>query len=291
MSEQIAMPDGGWQKIDWLTAPCRQAPLVILLHGLGNNAHASYIHSLLEEIQKAGWQAAALTARSVLEYHHAGQTRDLDGLVNHVLKRGLAKEIYLVGFSAGGNQVLKWLGEKGPAVPPQVKRAAVVSVCYNVRRAVHNLERGFNRRVYAPNILQKLKAETLALPIPGMLDAARIKKAQTFREYDHEVVVPLNGFKNARAYWRQASCGAYLGKIRRPALLIHAANDSFLPRKDLPLAIIRRSPYLKLLLTSDGGHLGFVAGKHPFKQERWLERTILNFLQGGKLAAHHYSKG
>ncbi len=175
--------------------------------------------------------------------------------------------------------MLKWLAGIGEGVP-QVEKAAAVSVPYNLARAAHNLDRGFNRQVYTRFMLTGLKYRALELEkrFPGIVDAEKVRRAATFEIYDREVTARLNGFQDEEDYWQRASCVSDLEKIRKPVLLIHAENDPFLPAADLPLKEIKSSPFLELLLTREGGHLGFVSGKVPFRREPWLELTILDYL-------------
>ena len=116
---------------------------------------------------------------------------------------------------------------------------------------------------------------------PGILDRKIVEASDTYRVYDRAVTAKLNGFENEDEYWRLSSCGPYLSKIRKPALLIHAANDPLLPEHDLPLSEIKNSKFLELILTADGGHLGFVSGACPGRLNEWLENTIVDYFTAG----------
>ena len=283
--ERLEIPDGDFLDLDWLDSP-QKSPLVIILHGLGSSSKAAYLGAIFGEIQKLGWRAVLLNARGVAEPNrlpetsHGGQTKDLDWVIHRVLEQKQADKIFLVGYSLGGNQTLKWLGEKGNHIP-EVGKAAVVSVPYNLAAAVRNLDQGFNREVYTRAMLSGLKSTALRKEknFPGIIDKKKVRGASTFAVYDREVTARLNGFKDEQEYWEKSSSVNYLGQIRRPVLLIHARNDTFFPARDLPHEEIKKSEHLELLLTPDGGHLGFVSGKWPFRPDCWLEKTILGFLQ------------
>ncbi len=281
--ERLNTPDGDFVDVDWLDGP-PGSPYVVILHGFGSSTRAAYIATLLDEIRKAGWRAVAGNARGAIEINRlielndAGDTRDLDWLVRQLIQTKKAERIYLVGFSVGGNRVLKWLGEKGASIPSEVKQAVAVSAPYDLAKTAKNLDKGFNRRVYTRSLLKTLRAQALAKDrqFPGVIDKEKVLKAKTFQVYDHEVSAALNGYADEREYWAKSSSMNYLQTIHVPTLLIHAANDPFLPKEDLPIAAIEESKHLKLLLPRDGGHLGFVSGKVPFRQDRWLERQILD---------------
>ena len=281
--ERLKTPDGDFIILDWLEGK-EHAPLVVILHGLGGSARVTYVHTLLQKIQSVGWQAVAINARGstepnlLPETNHGGQTKDLDWTIRTVLERKKTDKIYLVGFSIGGNQSLKWLGEQGEHAP--VEKAVAVSVPYNLETTVRNLDKGFNLRVYTSRMLKALKPRALdkATRFPGSLNAEKVAGSSTFEVYDREATARLNGYKDEIDYWNQSSSENFLTRIRRPTLLIHAANDPLLPRRDLPLEKIKsNSGYLELLLTPDGGHLGFVSGQCPFRLDDWLEQTILDY--------------
>ena len=284
--ERIDTPDGDFLDLDWLDGNTN-SPLVVILHGLGSSSKTPSVQILLDEIRKLDWRAVAMNARGasgepnrLRVTNHAGRSDDLDWVVKQILKNEKPEQIYLVGFSLGGNIILKWLGEQGAAVPPQVKRAVAISVPYDLWKTTEFLDQGFNREVYTRALLDKLKSQILAKEklFPDIINWEKAKRAKTFKVYDHEVTAPLNGFKDEVDYWARSSSAAYLDKIRVPALLIHAANDPFLPAEFLPYEQIRKSGNLTLLLTQDGGHMGFISGHYPWTEKRWLEKTILSFL-------------
>lgn len=287
--ERMEAPDGDFFDVDWMYGK-PQSPLVIVLHGLTNSSNADYVHTLLEKIQEKHWQAVAINARGTTGVNrlpvmdNSGRTGDLDFLVKKILERKMTSTIYVVGYSAGGNKTLKWLGEIGDSIP-EVKKAAAVSVPYDLEKTTANLDKGFDKHVYTRLLLKDLKknAYEKEAQFPGVFDHEKVKKAATFKEYDGEVTAPIHGFKDAHDYWYQSSSERYLDQIKTPTLLIHAKNDPFLSEKDLPLDKIAASPFLTLILTKDGGHVGFVTGSVPFRQGKWLENKIVEFLESKEL--------
>lgn len=284
--ERLELPDGDFVDLDW-TEKKASARILILLPGLGGSSDDGYIKNVAAQASNDGWNVVVLNARGrsgelnrLNVTHHGGRTGDLDFLIQKLIAENARAEIFLAGFSLGGNAMLKWLGEKKDAVPPQVKKTVAVSTPCDLKKTSEQLDRGFNREVYARNLLRDLKRQALDMEAraPGILDREKVRRAQTFRIYDREVTARLNGFKDEEEYWRESSSAAYLDAIRVPTLVIHAANDPFLPARFMPLGTMRRSESITLLLTKDGGHLGFIGGSSPWKQEPWLEKTILNFL-------------
>src|SRR3989338_1793073 len=216
------------------------------------------------------------------ETYHSGKTEDLEQVVENLIKNGKRKKIYLVGYSIGGNILLKWLGERASAIPSEIQRAAAVSVPYDLTASVELMDGGFNRHVYTRTLLASLKSKvrTKEKQFPATVRYDRIKRCTTFREFDREVTAPLNGFLDETDYWVKTSCKNFLKSITIPTLLIHAEDDPFFPGKLLPIDMIHCSKYLQPLVVPHGGHLGFISGRWPWRQEPWLERRVMEFFNG-----------
>ncbi len=306
--ERLDLPDGDFVDLDWADGN-PGTPVVVIFHGLASSSGSPYIKTLIAETQKKGWRGVVMNARGqsgepnrLKGTHNAGRSQDVGWTVQHVINvlssphalsgdpksldsrfRGNDNKIkiYLVGYSIGGNILLKWLGETGDAVPAQVKKAAAVSVPYDLEKTAEHLDKpGINRGVYTHLMLKVLIPLALEKEkrFPGILNYELVEHATTFKVYDREVTAHLNGFKDEIEYWHQSSSKNYLAGIRVPTLLIHAANDPFLPGEFVPVEEMKKNPKLQLLLTSDGGHLGFVSGKWPGQMDSWLEDTILEYV-------------
>jgi len=287
--QRLETPDHDFLDVDILEGK-QTAPLAIILHGLEGSSQAPYVQSLLGQMWEKGWQAAAVNFRScsgelnrLKKTYHSGQTDDLDFILDHFRKNKVFEKIVLVGFSIGGNIVLKWLGEQAAQAAHQIHKAVAISVPYDLAQSAQLMDQGFNREVYTRKLLSTLKPKALAKEkqFPGILDPLKVKRCKTFRVFDSEVTAPVNGFRDALDYWTQSSSARYLKQICVPVLLIHAEDDPFFPGKYLPYEQIRSSDYLHALVAPRGGHLGFVAGPWPWKQELWLEKRVMNFLSEG----------
>lgn len=288
--KRLELPDGDFLDLDFLRASPqngrRDVPLVIILHGLEGSSRAPYVQALLGSIYAAGWDSVAINMRTcsgvpnrLKQTYHSGKTEDLEWVVNDFIEKEKCGKIYLVGYSIGGNILLKWLGERGGAIPRGVQKAVAISVPYDLTVSVQLMDRGFNRRIYTHALLASLKAKIRMKEkqFPAAIRYDLAKRSATFKEFDGRVTAPLNGFRDEVDYWIKTSCKHFLESIAVPTLLIHAEDDPFFPGKLLPADVIRRSKYLKSLIVPHGGHLGFVAGRWPWKQELWIERKIMDF--------------
>jgi hypothetical protein len=286
--ERLSTPDGDFLDLDWLDAdagPGTPGPLLVVLHGLEGSSRSHYAIGLLREAARAGWRAAVLHFRScsgelnrAARFYHSGETGDLGWVVATLVEREPDTILGLVGVSLGGNVLLKWLGEQGAGAPRQVAAAAAISTPFDLTACAGALDRGFSRLVYTANFLRtmRVKVRAKASRLDGVVDIGAALRATTFAEYDRSVTAPLNGFADERDYWGRTSSGPYLGAIRRPCLLINAANDPLIPVASLPTGAVRDSAWLVAAFVPEGGHAGFLEG--PWGRRSWAERYAVSFL-------------
>ena len=287
--------DGDELHLDRVDGPAG-APILLALHGLEGCSESLYMHGLLDLARARGWRGIALNFRSCARptggrpgtylmnrrsrLYHMGETSDLDGVVETLASREPGLELVLTGVSMGGNVLLKWLGERGGAVPSVVRGAATISAPYDLAAAADYLETGLGPR-YARYFLGTLKEKALdyAARHPGVVDVEGVRRARGFREYDDAAVAPIHGFADAADYYARSSSLGFLGGIRVPTLLVSAADDPFLPGRVLEEVLKAASPDVQCLFTQAGGHVGFVEGP-PWAARSWAEARAVEFLAG-----------
>lgn len=283
--QRIETPDGDFLDLDFLEG---KGSTVVILHGLEGSSQALYVLSLLGEIKRRSLSACAINMRMCsglpnrrLATYHSGKTEDLDCVIRYLKEKRNCTKLLLVGFSIGGNIILKWLGEQGGPASAMIEKAVALSVPYDLAKSVELMDQGFNRYVYTRLLLSSLKAKlSLKKKIyPDAICYERVKNCSTFQVFDREVTAPLNGFTSETDYWTQASSGPFLKEIRVPTLLVHAEDDPFYPGRLLPYEEFKKSDYLHPLIVPAGGHLGFVMGNW-WKWNPWFEKTTLDFLAG-----------
>ena len=279
--ERLELPDGDFLDFDWVDARAC-TPVVVLFHGLEGSADSPYARALMAHAQARGWHGVVAHFRGcsgednrLPRAYFAGDSEDVDYILRHVKAQHAAAPVFAVGVSLGGNALLKWLGEQGDAAHRLVDRAAAVSAPLDLTAAGHALDRGFNRRIYTTRFLHTLKAKALrkAARFPGLLDAAAIAAATTFREFDTLVTARLHGFRDAEDYWLKVSSKPWLKSITVPTLVINARNDSFLPAWALPTQD-EVSPAVTLDQPETGGHVAFPSGPFP-GNPHWLPRRLM----------------
>jgi predicted alpha/beta-fold hydrolase len=280
------------------TAGPSGSPRVLLLHGLEGSAHSLHTQGLAHLAARAGWRATVLNFRSCARdprdirrrlpnrrprLYHSGETGDLDFVVRTLAAREPGVPITAIGFSLGGNVLLKWLGEHGEeGQAAGIAAAAVLSVPYDLGAASRFLERPAGR-IYAYHFLRRLRPKALDVLArfpreTAHLDADRIRGARTFAAFDRHVTAPLHGFASAEDYYARASSLPYLGRIRVPTLCISSEDDPFFPREALAPARAAASSDVRFEVTPWGGHTGFVSGPWPWRPHYWAEEASVAWL-------------
>jgi predicted alpha/beta-fold hydrolase len=265
----------------------RGRPGVLVVHGLEGSSQSPYVQGLLARVQAAGWNGAAFDLRSCGRLarrglrsrtaYHAGQTADLAYMIDRLQTRWQGP-LAAVGFSLGGNMLLKWLGETGDGSP--LRAAVAISSPFDLAASAARVDgAGILIAGYRSSFLRSLRRKGLALAreLPDKLDPAAIRRCRTFREFDEQVTARLFGFDSAEDYWTRSSSGRFLPGIRRPTLVLAAQDDPIVPADSIPRDAIARNPHLSLWLVEVGGHVGFVAGS-PWRPVYVAEQVTLDFL-------------
>ena len=286
--ERFETSDGDFVDLDWLDSKDRsdERPLVIVLHGLEGSSRSPYVPGLLRLAERRGWDGVAMNFRScsgelnrLPRFYHSGETGDLNEVVSSLIARWPGRSIGLVGYSLGGNVLLKWLGERGEKAPDPLRAAVAVSTPFDLAAAAYRVDHGIHR-IYGQVFLRTLKQKALMKlqMYPNLLDPKAVVQSQSFAEFDNCVTAPLHGFTSAQDYWTRASAGPWLEEIRKPTLLLSAYDDPFLPASCLPHDAVKRSPWLTAEFTPYGGHVGFVEGRWPGAATYWVDRRVMDYL-------------
>ncbi|HSL72373.1 MAG TPA: alpha/beta fold hydrolase, partial [Longimicrobiales bacterium] len=281
---RLDTPDGDFLDLDVPPPPRENAPIVVLFHGLEGSARRGYAINTYRELFARGIAAIGVNFRScsgepnrTARFYHSGETGDLHLALDYVATRFPGTPIGAVGFSLGGNALLKYLGEMGESAI--VTCAVAISVPYDLAAGARQLESSAMGRFYSRHFIRSLiaKAEMKAGLLADKCELERVRRARTFYEFDDAATAPLHGFASADDYYMRSSSGPYIDRIRRPVLLVHAEDDPFVPPEAVPRARIDANPWVKAAITRAGGHVGFIAGP-PWAPRFWVERQAARFL-------------
>jgi uncharacterized protein len=262
-------------------------PRLLLLHGLEGSLHSHYIAGFAGLARERRWNVSVLEFRGcgaelnrAPRLYHSGETTDLDLVVRRLTERNATSPLLIAGVSLGGNVVLKWLGERGSNTPPSLRAAGAISVPFDLEAGSRFLQRGF-ARVYDRHFLKSLRAKALRKleQHPGLFLREKLLSARTIEDFDDAVTGPVHGFTGSHDYYMKSSSLYWLPGIRVPTALISALDDPFLPAAviDRVREASRPNPFLNLVITRSGGHVGFVSGATPFRTRHWAEERLMTF--------------
>ncbi len=284
---RLPTPDGDFLDLDLSRVGASR--LALICHGLEGSSKAGYVLGVVRAFNRSGWDAAALNFRGCsgepnrrYRSYHSGATDDLHHVVSHLVSRGIG-QIGLIGFSLGGNVVLRYLGERESRLPRPVCGAGAVSVPCDLASSARRMERPDNR-VYLIRFLRSLRKKVVekARRKPGRLSPRQLKGIRTFREFDDTYTAPAHGYRDAEDYWRRCRSLPVLHRIRLPTLLVNALDDPFLAPECFPYREASGHPYLHLETPRSGGHVGFVS--LPFPSRFWHETRLVTFLDSASVS-------
>jgi len=279
--ERLELPDGDFLDLDW--SGDSNGPLAVVLHGLEGSSRSHYAAGIMHALRLHGWRSVLLhfrgcsgTPNRLARGYHAGETGDLDYVVRLLRQREPATPIAVIGYSLGGNVLLKWLGEQGTQAP--IIGAVAVSVPFTLANAAVRLNSGVSR-LYQWSLLHRLRASLRdKWRGLGRVDGvAMLKSLRSLREFDDRVTAPLHGFAGADDYYARSSSRGFLQQIRIPTLILQARDDPFMTPDGLPNPQ-ELSACIDFELTDSGGHVGFVSGSSPWRVRYYPEERLPAFL-------------
>jgi len=284
--ERLETEDGDFLHLDWGPEIDADAPIVLVMHGLEGSASRRYVRNVCRELLCRGLRPAALNFRGCSgepnlrpRFYHSGATDDPRFVVERLRARYPGRPIGAMGFSLGGNVLLKMLGEDAAGGVGLIDAAVAMSVPYDLAAGCRLLERSRMGRAYTAYFMRSLsaKVEAKAPTLAPLLDLSEARKAKTIWQFDEAVTAPLNGFSSAAHYYDVCSSVGYLHNIAVPALLLHAEDDPFLPADVIPRRQADANEHLTMALQSHGGHVGFLEGS-PWKPRFWADEESARFL-------------
>jgi uncharacterized protein len=282
--ERITLSDGDFLDLDWSFSKEKTNKLIIVLHGLEGNAQRSYMLGVAKIFNNNKTDVVCVNFRSCsgeinlkFRSYHSGATEDLEDVVQHIISTKKYSEIYLNGFSLGGNVTLKYLGEER-SIPSQIKAAVAISVPCNLYGScveLHKFKNVLYHDMFKKYLKDKLKQKQKQFP--KLVSTVDINKIKTLKDFDDVYTSKAHGFKDALDYYEKSSSLQFLNNISIPTLLINAENDSFLSSECYPIKEAKTNSNLFLEMPKYGGHVGFYDRNNVYYNEkRALEFFMIN---------------
>lgn len=277
--ERIQTPDDDFLDLDWIRND--SGKLLIISHGLEGHSHRAYVMGMAKAGLDNGFDILAWNYRGCseemnrqLRFYHSGATDDLHHVVKHGIQKGY-KQIYLVGFSLGGNITLKYLGEQKAAA--EIQKAVAFSVPLNLYTSCLKISQPSNT-LYSFRFLRSLKKKVIQKStVKSEIDIKGIDRINRLIDFDDRYTAPLHGFAGARDYYDRCSAIGFLSGIETPTLLVSASNDPFLSAECYPHDLLKNHRYIRFENPARGGHVGFA----QFNKNGlyWSEAQAIDFFR------------
>lgn len=280
--EQIKTSDGDFLELDWYKQ--KSDKLLIISHGLEGNSERAYMLGMAKAFFQNHFDVLSWNFRGCGEqmnnqviFYHSGATYDLDEVVQHAAKD--YDEIYLVGFSLGGNLTLKYLGEKKNTIP-KIKKAVTISVPLHLGSSSEKISSGGNI-LYSKRFLKTLKEKVIrkSEAHPGKISLQALSTIKTLADFDDCFTGPLHGFADAQEYYEANSSIFFLEHIKVPTLILNALNDPFLSENCFPKKLADQLDLVYFEYPKYGGHVGFSPAYS--NQSFYSEQRAIEFITKG----------
>lgn len=258
---------------------------VVIVHGLEGSSESQYVIGTGSKVWRAGMNVVRMNMRNCGGTEHLGPTLynssmsgDVGAIAQSLIADGLQK-LALVGYSMGGNLVLKLLGEWGADAPPQVKAAVGVSPAVDLAASADALHKRANR-VYEWKFLLALRRRLLrkAALYPERYDVRYLRGLRSLRDFDDQITARYCGFRDAQDYYTRSAAARVVERIAVPTLVLHALDDPFIRVLPETREKLRRNPHVAYVETARGGHCAFLAAANGY-DGRWAERQAIEFIQ------------
>ena len=286
--ELLELPDGDVLDLAWKHLPTEdERPIIVLFHGLEGSVYSPYAYGMMDALDAAGFNAVVMHFRGCFKSpnrlsraYHSGDTGDARFFLERLRKDFVLRPLGAVGFSLGGNMLMKLQGEWGDS--SLLFAAVSVSAPLKLEETADYINYG-SSRFYQWYLMQSLRKSLLEKfekhdyeKLIG-LKLEDVPKLKNFWEYDDLFTGPIHGFEDAKEYYEKSSAAQYLQYITKPTLIIHALDDPFMPRSVLPN--IKSMPKnITVECSQHGGHVGFISGS-ILKPQYWLEKRIPSFFK------------
>lgn len=273
--------------------------VLVLIHGLAGDVTSVYMVGLASKAVPSGFDALRVNIRNCGDtehltptLYHAGLVDDLDAIVRELIARDGVEEVFVCGFSLGGNVVLRWAGLLGDELPPQVRAVAGVSPAIDLAASCRRVDTVTSSRLYRDTLVTLLRdtarrkrelADSGHVELHPDLAAAfdaldDLDALRTIRAFDDGLIAPSFGFDGADDYYARASAAVVMPRLAVPTLIVHSRDDPLVPPELIGSDVVTNLANVRVVLTERGGHCAFLGRRAaPGHLDRyWAENVVLD---------------
>ncbi|CAH1415363.1 unnamed protein product [Lactuca virosa] len=290
--ECLRTKDNGAVALDWVAGDDRNlspnSPTLILLPGLTGGSGDGYVRHMLVRARKKGWRVVVFNSRgcghspvTTPQFYSASFLGDMNEVVAHVSSRFPEANLYAAGWSLGANILVNYMGQESGSCP----LSGGVSLCnpFDLVIADEDFQKGFNK-VYDKSLsssLQKIfkRHALLFEELEGDYNIPAAASCRSIREFDESLTRVSFGFKSVHDYYSKSGSSGSIKDVAKPLLCIQAENDPIAPARGIPRQAIKENSKCMLIVTPQGGHLGWIGGDEAPFGAPWTDPIVMDFLQ------------
>jgi hypothetical protein len=264
----------------------KDCPTLVVWHGIEGSTSSNYMQAMAEKGFRAGFNVIRVNFRNcggtehlTTTIYHGGLSSDLAAVVKELIEKDQISRMLLVGFSLGGNLVLKLAGEYGQHAPREILGLCAVSPSIDLTASAELIKKRSNW-IYQQDFVRRLKKRIRKNHklYPDLYNISDLDLARTIKEFDNLFTARAHGFANADDYYYRSSSLRLIDEIRIPTLIIHAKDDPFIPFAPLREPAVANNPYILLIAPDQGGHVAFLAADGKDEVDRfWSENRVIEF--------------
>ncbi len=270
----------------WQVGKRRDAPVMVILHGLEGSSESNYVWGIAEKAFRLGFHAVRLNQRNcgseealrlTPTLYNSGMSGDYRAVLEELSERDGFKQIFFVGYSMGGNLVTKMAGEYGDTAPQALRAVCVVCPAMDLGACADALERRenyFYQRHFVKGLMSRYARKTKLFPERYRLDG--IGPVRSVRQFDDKITAPQFGYRDAQDYYDAVGAKKLVSQVRVPMLMITAQDDPFVPYDLFLRANPAQNPAIRFVAPEHGGHCGFISN-HDGAERFWAEQRIVEF--------------
>ncbi|MGH8101319.1 MAG: YheT family hydrolase, partial [Chthoniobacterales bacterium] len=271
-------------RCNWQEGKRRDAPVIVILHGLEGSSESNYARGIAEKAFHAGFHTVRLNQRNcggtealTATLYNSGMSGDYRAVLGELSNGDGFEQIFFAGYSMGGNLVTKMAGEFGDAAPRALRGVCAVCPAMDLGACADALERRdnyFYQRHFVKGLMSRYARKVKLFPDRYSLDG--FGSVRSVREFDDKLTAPIFGYKDAQDYYETVGAKRLLAQVRVPLLMITAQDDPFVPYDSFMRANPAQNPAIKFVAPDHGGHCGFIS-KTSGAERFWAEQKIVEF--------------
>jgi len=274
----------------WQPAEVRRQRLtVILVHGLEGSSDSQYVLGNATRAWAAGCNVVRMNMRSCggtdkfsPTIYHSGRSNDVARVVGTIISQQGLEAVALIGYSMGGNLVLKYAGDLGTGVPSVLKAVVGISPLMDLAvssAALHEPQNRFYEKYFLRAMIDRVRRKATLFPelYLKFYASGALKRMRSMRDFDEYVVARFGGFANADDYYQSVASSRVAPRLSVPTLIVHSLDDPFIRMLPQTRETLIENPHVNFVETQHGGHCAFLSPAQEY-DGYWAEKTLLDFL-------------